>query len=165
MAPSSHSSATANGSCTVLISPSTGIEIGRKNFPDIDFFLADGQTLYADFLSTVGPVDVVISTEVIEHIYDPRSFLSNCYELLKPAGILVIATPYHGYVKNVLLAVSGKTHPHFTVLWDHGPHQILVTRYPRQDTHRDRLHQRSVRRRRPHPLGLESMALQATKHV
>jgi len=40
----------------------TGIEIARKTFPNINFFLADGQTLYADFLKTVGPVDVVLST-------------------------------------------------------------------------------------------------------
>src|SRR5205823_14704350 len=45
----------------------TGIQIARKRFPNINFFLADGQTLYADFLKTVGPVDVVLSTEVIEH--------------------------------------------------------------------------------------------------
>jgi 2-polyprenyl-3-methyl-5-hydroxy-6-metoxy-1,4-benzoquinol methylase len=99
---------------------STGIDIARKTFPDINFFLADGQTLYADFLSTVGQVDVVVSTEVIEHIYDPRGFLRNCYDLLKPGGTIVITTPYHGYIKNVLLALSGKMDQHFTVLWDHG---------------------------------------------
>jgi 2-polyprenyl-6-hydroxyphenyl methylase/3-demethylubiquinone-9 3-methyltransferase len=100
--------------------PSTGIEIARKTFPDINFFLADGQTLYADFLATVGQVDVVVSTEVIEHVYDPRGFLRNCYDLLKPGGTLVLTTPYHGYLKNVLLALSGKMDQHFTVLWDHG---------------------------------------------
>ena len=98
----------------------TGIEIARKTFPNINFFLADGQTLYAGFLATVGPVDAVISTEVIEHLYDPRGFLRNCYELLKPGGTLVVSTPYHGYLKNLLLAVTGKMDQHFTVLWDHG---------------------------------------------
>jgi 2-polyprenyl-3-methyl-5-hydroxy-6-metoxy-1,4-benzoquinol methylase len=98
----------------------TGIEIARKTFSDINFFLADGQSLYADFLATVGPVDVVLSTEVIEHIYDPRGFLSNCYDLLKPGGILILTTPYHGYLKNLLLALTGKMDQHFTVLWDHG---------------------------------------------
>ncbi len=98
----------------------TGIEIASKTYPNINFFLADGQTLYADFLTTVGPVDVVISTEVIEHIYDPRGFLRNCFDLLKPGGTIVLTTPYHGYLKNLLLAVTGKMDRHFTVLWDHG---------------------------------------------
>jgi 2-polyprenyl-3-methyl-5-hydroxy-6-metoxy-1,4-benzoquinol methylase len=98
----------------------TGIEVARKTFPNINFFLADGQSLYADFLATVGQVDVVLSTEVIEHVYDPRGFLRNCYELLKPGGTIILTTPYHGYLKNLLLAVTGKMDSHFTVLWDHG---------------------------------------------
>jgi 2-polyprenyl-3-methyl-5-hydroxy-6-metoxy-1,4-benzoquinol methylase len=98
----------------------TGIEIARKTFPNINFFLADGQTLYQDFLATVGQVDVVISTEVIEHVYDPRGFLRNCYDLLKPGGTIILTTPYHGYLKNLLLAITGKMDQHFTVLWDHG---------------------------------------------
>jgi 2-polyprenyl-3-methyl-5-hydroxy-6-metoxy-1,4-benzoquinol methylase len=98
----------------------TGIELARKTYPNINFFLADAQSLYADFLNTVGPVDIVISTEVIEHIYDPRSFLRNCFGLLKPGGTIVLTTPYHGYLKNLLLAVTGKLDQHFTVLWDHG---------------------------------------------
>jgi hypothetical protein len=31
-----------------------------------------------------------------------------------------LTTPYHGYLKNLLLAVTGKLDRHFTVLWDHG---------------------------------------------
>jgi 2-polyprenyl-3-methyl-5-hydroxy-6-metoxy-1,4-benzoquinol methylase len=95
----------------------TGIEIARKTFPNINFFLADGQTLYADFLKTVGPVDVVLSTEVIEHVYDPRGFLRNCYELLKPGGIIILTTRLS---QNLLLAITGRMDRHFTVLWDHG---------------------------------------------
>ena len=98
----------------------TGIELARKTYPNINFFLADAQSLYADFLNTVGPVDIVISTEVIEHIYDPRGFLRNCFGLLKPGGTIVLTTAYHGYLKNLLLAVTGKLDQHFTVLWDHG---------------------------------------------
>ncbi len=98
----------------------TGIELARKTHPNINFFLADGQSLYAEFLDTVGPVDVVISTEVIEHVYDPRGFLRNCFALLKPGGTIVLTTPYHGYLKNLLLAATGKMDQHFTVLWDHG---------------------------------------------
>jgi 2-polyprenyl-6-hydroxyphenyl methylase/3-demethylubiquinone-9 3-methyltransferase len=100
-------------------SPS-GIAVAQQNFPDIDFFLADASASTETILKRVGLVDVVISTEVIEHLYDPRGMLRNAFSVLKPGGILIISTPYHGYLKNLFLALTGKLDKHFTVLWDHG---------------------------------------------
>ncbi|MBN2006825.1 MAG: class I SAM-dependent methyltransferase [Anaerolineae bacterium] len=37
--------------------------------------------------------DAVIASHVIEHIFDPISFLTHCYEILKPGGRLVMVTP------------------------------------------------------------------------
>lgn len=37
--------------------------------------------------------DAVIASHVIEHVYDPVSFLKECWRVLRPGGILVIATP------------------------------------------------------------------------
>jgi 2-polyprenyl-6-hydroxyphenyl methylase/3-demethylubiquinone-9 3-methyltransferase len=31
-----------------------------------------------------------------------------------------VSTPYHGYLKNLALALSGKLDKHFTALWDGG---------------------------------------------
>jgi 2-polyprenyl-6-hydroxyphenyl methylase/3-demethylubiquinone-9 3-methyltransferase len=39
---------------------------------------------------------------------------------LKPDRYLILSTPYHGYLKNLALAASGKMDGHFTVLWDGG---------------------------------------------
>lgn len=64
--------------------------------------------------------DTVISTEVIEHLYSPREFLSFARRILTKKGQLIISTPYHGYIKNLALAVTGKLDAHFTVLWDGG---------------------------------------------
>jgi 2-polyprenyl-3-methyl-5-hydroxy-6-metoxy-1,4-benzoquinol methylase len=98
----------------------TGIEIARNNYPDIKFILGDSQTSADDLLNQVGSVDLIISTEVIEHLYNPKAFLRTAYEVLKPGGVMVVTTPYHGYLKNLLLAVTGQMDQHFTVLWDHG---------------------------------------------
>ena len=35
-------------------------------------------------------------------------------------GEMIISTPYHGYLKNLALAITGKFDRHFTVLWDGG---------------------------------------------
>lgn len=47
-----------------------------------------------DVLATRGPkqFDVVCSMEVLEHVDNPRAFLSNCAELVKPGGHLFLST-------------------------------------------------------------------------
>ena len=64
--------------------------------------------------------DVAIATEVIEHLVRPRNLPRFAKQLLRPGGHLIISTPYHGYLKNLMLALTGDMDRHFTVLWDHG---------------------------------------------
>lgn len=67
--------------------------------------------------------DTIISTEVIEHLYAPRDFLDLCKTVLGQIPgrkQLLLSTPYHGYWKNLALAVSGSWDQHFTALWDGG---------------------------------------------
>lgn len=60
----------------------------------------------------------LIFTEVIEHLYDPRSFVLFARKILSPtAGEFIISTPYHDYLKNLVLAITGKLDKHFTALW------------------------------------------------
>jgi 2-polyprenyl-6-hydroxyphenyl methylase/3-demethylubiquinone-9 3-methyltransferase len=46
--------------------------------------------------------------------------LQNVYVALKPGGLWFISTPYWGYLKNVLLALSNRTDNALTALWDGG---------------------------------------------
>ena len=39
-----------------------------------------------------GPFDVVLTMEVIEHVADPGQFLRTCSQLLKPGGLMIVAT-------------------------------------------------------------------------
>jgi 2-polyprenyl-6-hydroxyphenyl methylase/3-demethylubiquinone-9 3-methyltransferase len=47
----------------------------------------------------------VWSTEVIEHVLDVEGFLGEIYRILEPGGILVLTTPYHGLLKNLLICL------------------------------------------------------------
>jgi ubiquinone biosynthesis O-methyltransferase len=109
--------ATRGAAVTGLDLSESGIALARAAHPDVRFEVA---SVYDDLHARFGTFDRVIALEVIEHLYDPRAFLRRAFEALKPGGRLVISTPYHGYLKNVFLAVSGKLDAHFTVLWDGG---------------------------------------------
>ena len=67
-----------------------------------------------------GPFRAVIATEVIEHLYHPRGLLDLARRVLVPDGDLILSTPYHGYLKNLALAASGRLDAHFNALWDGG---------------------------------------------
>ena len=62
----------------------------------------------------------MIAAEVIEHLFFPKQLVINAKKYLKPNGSLILTTPYHGYIKNIILALSGKMDQHFTALWDGG---------------------------------------------
>ncbi|MNJ97600.1 putative S-adenosylmethionine-dependent methyltransferase [compost metagenome] len=67
-------------------------------------------------------ITTIISTEVIEHLYDPRGFISFAKRILikNGGGEIILSTPYHGYLKNLLIAITGKWDNHADPLWDGG---------------------------------------------
>ena len=64
--------------------------------------------------------DLVISSDAIEHFYRPGDLVSAAASLLKADGQVLLGTPYHGYLKNFVLSVTGKMDAHFGVLHDGG---------------------------------------------
>jgi SAM-dependent methyltransferase len=40
-------------------------------------------------------VDIVFSTQVIEHVSEPKQMLKECYRVLKPGGFLVMTGPFY----------------------------------------------------------------------
>jgi 2-polyprenyl-3-methyl-5-hydroxy-6-metoxy-1,4-benzoquinol methylase len=64
--------------------------------------------------------DAVVSTEVIEHLFTPRALPRFANSVIKEGGWLIITTPYHGYLKNLALAVTGHWDLHLSPLWDGG---------------------------------------------
>ncbi len=94
-----------------------GIAQANKAFPHLKLF--EGSA-YDDLAGKYGQFPVLLSLEVVEHVYFPRKYAACAYSLLPPGGVAIISTPYHGYIKNLALAVAGGMDAHFTALWDHG---------------------------------------------
>lgn len=94
-----------------------GVAQARRAYPGLRCATGDG---YEDLAARFGRFPIVLSLEVIEHVYDPRLFVRRCFELLEHGGSLVLSTPFHGYWKNLAIALSGKTDKHLDPLWDGG---------------------------------------------
>lgn len=94
-----------------------GIAQANARFPAIPLRLGSA---YDDLAAQYGSFPVVVSMAVVEHVYAPRKFAATLYSLVERGGVAIVSTPYHGYLKNLALAASGKMDAHFTALWDHG---------------------------------------------
>jgi 2-polyprenyl-3-methyl-5-hydroxy-6-metoxy-1,4-benzoquinol methylase len=96
----------------------SGVKIAQQSYPDCKFIAA---SIYDfPYQELEDSFDIIISTEVIEHLPYPRELAKVAKRCLKNDGTLILTPPYHGYIKNLVLAITGKLDKHFTVLWDGG---------------------------------------------
>ncbi|WP_089957933.1 bifunctional 2-polyprenyl-6-hydroxyphenol methylase/3-demethylubiquinol 3-O-methyltransferase UbiG [Limnohabitans sp. 2KL-3] len=96
---------------------SEGIAQANAKWPQLKLFAGSA---YDDLAARFGCFPVVTSLEVVEHVYFPRHYAATLFSLLEPGGTAIVSTPYHGYWKNLAMALTGKMDAHFTALWDHG---------------------------------------------
>ena len=96
----------------------SGIQIAQRTYPSANFI----EALIDAGVEKLGlsDFDLVISSDVVEHLYRPSDLLEAAFSLLKPRGHLLLGTPYHGYLKNLALAVTGRMDSHFSALHDGG---------------------------------------------
>jgi len=71
-----------------------------------------------------GSFEAAFMTDVIEHVFDPRTVVQELFRVLGPGGKLLISTPYHGLIKNVMIALF-KFDRHFD---PQGPHIRFFSR-------------------------------------
>lgn len=101
----------------------SGVQIANHAAPG-RFFQLDVQSGHLPPELASISFNTLISTEVIEHFYDPRGFVDFAKRILgkdgRTGGKFILTTPHHGYLKNLLLALTGYMDVHFTALWDGG---------------------------------------------
>ncbi len=77
----------------------TGVDAARRNIEvahahaasvglDIDYRCTTAEAL----LTEAARFDVILNMEVVEHVADPGQYLRDCAALLKPGGLMIVAT-------------------------------------------------------------------------
>lgn len=90
-----------------------GADAAERNIP-VARIHAEDQGLDIDYrhttaeaLAAAGEVfDVVLAMEIVEHVADPRAFLSTCQSLMKPGGLIITST-INRNPKSFMMAIVG----------------------------------------------------------
>jgi 2-polyprenyl-3-methyl-5-hydroxy-6-metoxy-1,4-benzoquinol methylase len=80
-----------------------GIRIANLVAPNLRLEQGDA---YEPQHQRLGTFPVVVSLEVFCCIVWPRKFLATCHDLLEPGGKLILSTQFHGYWKNLAIALA-----------------------------------------------------------
>lgn len=97
-----------------------GYRISKENNPRINYYNMSVYDETDTLMSNEDRFDCVISTEVIEHLYTPKSLINFASNVLVSDGVIVLTTPYHGYLKNLAISLVNGWDKHHTSLWNGG---------------------------------------------
>lgn len=98
----------------------TGLEtnpLGRNASVEFGLTIHD-QAIEAHAKENPERYDAVTALQVLEHIYDVRSFLEGCHAVLKPGGTLVVAVPNNDSFIGSDRRLPLNMPPHHMGLWD-----------------------------------------------
>ena len=100
----------------------SGIKVAKENYKNIEDRFDVHNAYYRDLPESFPKkdYDIILSVEVIEHMYNPKEYLKNLNFWLKKGGFIIITTPYHGYIKNLSIGLLNKFDKHVNPLWEGG---------------------------------------------
>jgi SAM-dependent methyltransferase len=82
---------------------SAAVSAAKENHPELRFDIMGPNNVIP---LQDGACDAVWSSEVIEHVFDVYEYLSEINRILKPDGMFILTTPYHGRIKNLVIALT-----------------------------------------------------------
>jgi 2-polyprenyl-3-methyl-5-hydroxy-6-metoxy-1,4-benzoquinol methylase len=77
-----------------------------------------------------GTFPTVVSLEVVEHVYSPRDYAKCVFDLVEPGGVAILSTPFHGYWKNLAIALTG----HFSRIYPFPKSMVAIAVKPPRRT-------------------------------
>lgn len=80
------------------------LEKAKKRSPTTSFYSASLEDALPFDDETF---DAIWCTEVLEHLFDVHACLANFNRILHGEGILVLTVPFHGLLKNLIIALMG----------------------------------------------------------
>lgn len=96
----------------------SGVRLATLAHPEVAFRRLDvTQPAEPDLC---GQFDAVVAIELLDHVATPRNAIAHALQLLRPGGLLIASAPFHGYVKNVGLALSSRFDERWHALRDSG---------------------------------------------
>lgn len=74
-----------------------GIAVARHHAEQDPEFLGSNRLMYEeaaveDLVASTQNFDCVLALEIVEHVNEPASFITNCSALVRPGGLLVLST-------------------------------------------------------------------------
>ncbi|WP_164885097.1 class I SAM-dependent methyltransferase [Rubrivivax rivuli] len=96
----------------------SGIQIARAAHPEVPFH--QGDALLPPPAAWQGRFDAVVAVETVDHVARPEQLLAHALQVLRPGGLLLLSVPYHGYLKNLGIALLGRTDLRLQALLHHG---------------------------------------------
>lgn len=81
-----------------------------KKFPSENHFAIVADAFHLPIKES--SLDVVIASEIMEHVPNPTDFVSSLYKVLKPDGKLIITTPYNEKILKSLCVHCNQLTPH-----------------------------------------------------
>ena len=82
------------------------VNVARRHALQVGLDIEYRHCLSADLLQEGKRYDLVLNTEVIEHVPDQQRLIDECCQLLKPSGLLVLAT-LNRTIKSFLFGIVG----------------------------------------------------------
>jgi len=94
------------------------LRIAKQHYASLAFHRVDAMQPLDS--SLVQRFDAVVAIDVIDHVPLPRKLIEAALSALKPGGLLIVTTRFHGYTKNLALALTGRFDSRWDPLLDEG---------------------------------------------